>query len=180
MSVCDTCRLDDCATLRRLCHCLCHDVPEKEAPPLATFWAIMRGEGPFTEQSQYFKASTSSRGPSWVKDLGTARIYSKLSHAKAKVTALANAPWNAGKPIPVIVEFVVNDVRVIDQKERVAEVQAKKAREASAHDRWVHRLQVKNARDNVKNALLELARLTGDASGRKHGPDCGCKSCVGM
>jgi hypothetical protein len=174
MPLCESCASDGPVFHDDNCTCYCHDELAEGDPPLAVFWAIRNDKG------EYFKTSTSTSGPRWVKDLGTARIYSKLSHAKAKVTTYANESWNAGKPIPDIVEFIVNDVRVIDQRDRVAEVRAKKARESATTRQALHDLAVREARENAKKALAELAKLTGNNSGRKHEFDCGCKSCVGM
>jgi hypothetical protein len=173
MSMCPACINDDCDDedvvegRNTVCDCACH-APE---PPLAIFWAIRN------EKGEYFKTGTSSSSPRWVKDLGLARIYSKLGPARGKVTALANLDWNADNPIADIVEFVVNDVRVIDQKERVAKSQAKKAHKEA--DRKIRTMQVtfEDAQREFNEARARLNALKGP---RVHDVDCGCKSCVGM
>ena len=159
MGTCWTCQQDNCDDIdvrvargSVQCSCPCHKPEVKE--PIAVFYAVRNDKG------EYFKTCSSHSPSRWVKDLSTARIYSTLGTARAKVTALANLKWNANKPIADIVEFVVTDVRVIDQKERVAGSQVKKARKEAERQVRLDKWRLEGAQQEFDRAQRELHRLS--------------------
>lgn len=144
-----------------------------ESPaPLATFYMVRN------EKGEYYRTYAQSRCSGWVKDLKDGRLWTSLGPAKGKITNLANSYPKL--PVPELVEFVVTEVRVVDQTERVAQAKVKKAEEEAKRNAWIKQERLKDAQAEFDRAQAKLNKLKGTPTERVHGPDCGCKSCVGM
>ncbi len=92
-----------------------------------TFYAVRNNRG------EYYRTYTSSgRRAGWVKDLKSAKVWTKRGMAHARITAIANE--NPRLPIPELVEFIAGQPNIIKQDERVAKMKLRKQREVAARD----------------------------------------------
>jgi len=124
---------------------------DEQKEPLATFYAVRNDKG------EYYKTYSTNSRRKWVKDLKDAKLWTREGQAKGKITAFTNEFPKA--PVPELVEFIVREVNIVDQKERVAQTRQKKAtkdaeREAS-HKQWL----VKEAEYELKIAKANLEKL---------------------
>ncbi len=136
------------------------------------FYAIRNREGKF------FKTYKNSSPAGWVDELAKARIYAKESMARGKVTAYSNT--HPREPVPDIVEFHVTEIRVIDQKSRVAEAKNKKLEEEIQKKKMIAQRQLEEAEKAFNDAKKKLLKLK-SSDGLWVPCTCGsCKSCMGM
>ena len=101
-----------------------------EPKPLATFYAVRHPDG-----KQYYRTRLHNQAAGWKPNLEDARLWTKLGTARSNITALSRPGF-----VPDLVEFVVTEVRVVDQKERVAKAKAerdrKEAERVAAEKKW--------------------------------------------
>lgn len=94
----------------------------------------------------------------WNVDLIDAKLYTKLSQARARVTFFANNYKNF--PVLELVEFQAIQVKVIDETQRVISVQHKKQLEVEnrkkSHAEW----ELKQAQAALDEAQAKIDRLT--------------------
>jgi hypothetical protein len=154
------------------CGCT-HGAPEPIVPtqePLAVFYAVRNDKG------EYYRMYDKNRSTGWKKDLADAKLWTRIGPAKGKITALSHGKG----PIPELVEFIVREVRVVDQRVRVAEAKRKLEEEEIKRQAAIKALRLQAAQSDYDRAKSRLEKLKGIPVVRVHGPDCGCKSCVGM
>ena len=85
------------------------------------------------QAGKYFRAKGyGGYGDTWVAEIDSARIYTKIKTARAQVTYFANAYPQYGTPD--LVKLVVTDVVVVDETARVEEQRAKKKRAEARHE----------------------------------------------
>lgn len=116
------------------------------------FYVVRNHQGFF-----YKTYSNSSTSSGWKKDLAVAKIYSKLSMARATVTRLANR--FPKQPVPELVEFHVSEVRVVPQEERVAESRLKKQEEDARRNTLYAERRLKEAESAMQRAQDEAESL---------------------
>jgi hypothetical protein len=138
--------------------------------PLAVFYAIRN------EKGQYWRTYDKYRSPGWKDNLEDAKLWTRIGPAKAKITALSHGKG----PVPELVEFVVREVRVVDQNARIAEFRKKQEAEQVAAAEAYRREALRQAQSDYDRALARLKKVKGVSVEREHGSDCGCKSCMGM
>ena len=92
----------------------------------ATFYVVMNSDGKFFRAKGY-----GGRGDTWVKELQNAKVYTRVQPARACVTWFAN--HHPKFPPPRLVRFVVGSVEVVDERDRLAKVQAAKAKAESRY-----------------------------------------------
>lgn len=143
---------------------------KEEAGPIATFYAVRNNKGEY-----YRTYAQGGRRSGWVKELTDARLWTTIGPAKGKITALSNE--HPKDPVPELIEFVVREVNVVDQKARVAQAKVKKAREDAERVERQRLYELQYAQSEFDKAKSRLDKLKRD---EPHDPDCGCKSCVGM
>lgn len=138
--------------------------------PLAVFYAMQN------EYGEYYRTNKSgSGGARWVKDLKAARLWTTAGQARSKITTYSNE--NPKAVVPELVEFIVTEVRVVDQKARVAASREKKAIEQAAARARIEQWHLARAEEAYQRAKRELEKIKGAV---KHDDDCTCKSCMGM
>ncbi len=116
-----------------------------------TFYVIRNEEG------KYYKTYKNYSRAGWVEDIASARIYAKESMPRGKVTVYSNQ--NPKEPIPEIVEMKVGEVKVIDQKARVAQAKLKKAHEVAERKKFERTWELKAAQERLREAEREIERL---------------------
>lgn len=108
---------------------------------------------------KWYRTYSNRRCAGWVKELATARIYTKKGQAQGKITVLANQ--NRKMPAPDLVEFELKEVNVIKQASRVEAARAKKQLEIenrnAAHAQW----KLQEAQRQLHLAQTNLAKLQG-------------------
>ena len=129
--------------------------------PVATFYAVRSG-------GQYYHSYSRAGSTGWVDKVDKvedASVWTRRGPAQGMVTRLSALPEppRTGPaprlPVPELVEFVVTEVRVIDQASRVAEAQAKKERELAAQKKACHEREVDKARGELARAAERLKKL---------------------
>jgi len=106
-------------------------VPPEPAAPLATFYAV-RCNG------KYYHTYSRAGSTGWRDKVEDGKVWTRKGPAQAMVTKLSSVPvgprLNAPQQpsVPELIEFMVTEVRVVDQAARVAEAKAKKEREDAA------------------------------------------------
>jgi hypothetical protein len=113
--------------------------------PLLVFYGIRNKEGKWYRSKGY-----GGYGDTWVDDIKKAKVWSKISPARAQITFFANKWPEYG--IPDLIQLNVNNISVIDEKDRVAKAIQKKKEEELKHQ--INRLQ-----RNVNHSLSEKNRL---------------------
>jgi hypothetical protein len=74
---------------------------------------------------QYYRTGAHSKRAGWVKDIGDAKIWTNISHARSMVTRQASET-KAGSAVPELVEFHVTEVKVVDQTSRIQKAKLEK------------------------------------------------------
>ena len=98
-------------------------------------------------------------GGSWVDDFTKAKIYTKISVARSRVSFFATRWPEYG--VPDLIELVVGECRVIKEEERVAKViKDKKTFEENRNVREMKR-KLKQAKLDVERAQKEFDKLKG-------------------
>ena len=129
--------------------------PVPSVSPLATFYAV-RSNGKY-----YRTYSRASAAAGWIDKLEDARLWTKQGQAQGKITALSRiakthkGPGHA--PIPELVEFIVTEIRVVDQTDRVAK--ACQARVLAARALAQKQRDLLDAQRDLKRATDHLLRL---------------------
>lgn len=136
--------------------------------PTITLYAIRNSKG------EWFRAKGRDGygKKTWNEDLNIAKLYTKLSQARARVTFFANNYKDF--PVPQLVEFQATQVRVVDETERVAKAKLKKQLEVENRKKIHAEVELKHAQAALAEAKAKIKKLT------EHRADCACKSCVGM
>jgi hypothetical protein len=108
--------------------------------PSLTIYAIRRADG------EYFRSvGYNGQGARWRCSLAEAKLYSKLSQARARVTFFASR----GLPAPEIVALTLTAAEVLPEAERVAKVMEKKKAEKE-------RRELREAEERLRAAELDL------------------------
>lgn len=108
-------------------------------------------------KGQYFRAKGfSGSGESWVNDINKAKIYGKISGARGTVTYFAQ---DTKYPVPEIVKLTVTGMEVIDEKDRVEKVLAKKAREKDEQEKRRAKRDLEDAERRLADAQRNLDKL---------------------
>jgi hypothetical protein len=90
--------------------------------PLLVFYGIRNKEGKWYRSKGY-----GGHGDTWVDDIKKAKVWSKISPARAQITFFANKWPEYG--IPDLIQLNVNNISVIDEKDRVTKAIQKKKEE---------------------------------------------------
>lgn len=110
------------------------------------------------DEGKWFRAKgRSGRGNTWVDELKNARIYNKLSPARATVTFFANH-YKEYKT-PELVKLVVSDVVVIDETERVEKAKEKKRVADENREVRVKKWELERAQNALEEAKKRLEAL---------------------
>lgn len=108
-------------------------------------------------KGQFFRAKGfSGSGESWVNDINKAKIYGKIGGARGTVTYFAQ---DTNYPVPEIVKLTVSGMEVIDEKDRVAKVLAKKAREKEEQLQRKAKRDLEDAERRLADAQRNLNKL---------------------
>lgn len=126
----------------------------KISPLLATFYAVRNQKG------QFYRTYDKNRSSGWKDKLEDARLWTTLSPARSKVTALANEYPNL--PVPELVEFIVREVNVVDQRERVAKTRQKKQEEKARNEEYWKKAAVVEAQKELEAVQAKLKKLRGE------------------
>jgi hypothetical protein len=110
-------------------------------------------------KGQYFRAKGfSGSGDSWVNDINKAKIYGKIGGARGTVTYFAQ---DTKYPVPEIVKLTVTGMEVIDEKDRVAKVLAKKAKQREEQVKRKAQRDLEDAQRRLDDAQKNLNRIKG-------------------
>lgn len=121
---------------------------------LLSVYAIRNYDG------KWFRANgQSGYGDTWVDDLVKAKLYPRISQARSRVTYFANA--NRELPVPQLVEFVVTEMRVMDEAARVDNARKQKDLREVQRQRADARWALENAQRDLARAQEKIDRLRG-------------------
>jgi len=123
-------------------------------PPPVTFYAV-RCAG------KYYHTYSRCNNSGWRDKLEDAKVWTRKGPAQGMVTRLSDQLVHKGPgPAPKVelVEFIVAEVRVIDQTTRVAEARLRKDREEAAHRAAAREQEITRAKDDVERALARLRK----------------------
>ena len=126
------------------------------APPKATLllYAIRNSKG------EYFRAKGRDGygKKSWVPDLIDAKLYAKVSQARARITYFANN--NPQKlPVPELIEFKAVEERVIDETDRVRDAKRKKELEVENRKKAQAKWELEQAQKQLAAAQAKIDKL---------------------
>lgn len=108
-------------------------------------YVVQNQEGKFFRSKGY-----SGYGDTWVDNVQNAKIYTKLSQARSRVTWFYNTYPKYG--IPNILKLGINTVEILDEKDRVLKaVNAKRVREDRFHIRQAEHA-LKRSKDELDRA----------------------------
>lgn len=129
-----------------------HGAPAK---PTLVFYAIKN------EHDEWYKTySSGGRRRGWKKNIVDARIYAGLATARAKVTSLANEfPM---QPIPMLVELVVTEQRIVNQEDRVAKSRHEKEKKDAERQLRSREWEIECAQRQLEEAQAKLAKFSRD------------------
>lgn len=96
-------------------------------------------------------------GVHWVADPERARLYPRLSQARARVTFYANL--RPTEPRLVIVEFTADNARDLDETERLAKVVERERVKRETREVRARRLEVEAAHRALRAAEEKLRKL---------------------
>lgn len=131
------------------------------------FYAI--ANRPDLDGAKWYRTYSPHNEAGFVDDVADAKIWARKSLAQGKCTRLGNEAY--------LIEFVVEKVNVVDQRERLRELAEKKRRAEEQRRKTQAEREIDDALRALKAAQDKVARLTG---GHKYDDQCGCKSCMGM
>lgn len=115
-----------------------------------TFYLVVNSDGQYFRRKGYCGS-----GDSWVKEIGKARVYSKINGARGVVTFFSNNPKY---PIPKIVKMSVTAVEVIDETARVTAQKEKERRAAEESEVRETQRQIRELEVTLRNTRERLAR----------------------
>jgi hypothetical protein len=125
---------------------------QEQSAPIATFYAIRNDKGEY-----YRTYAQGGQRSGWVKNLTEGRVWTTVGPARGKITALSNeSPKNQ---VPELIEFVVREVNVVDQKMRVAESRVKKQLELQNRKKTTAELELQQALRAVVTAQTKVDSL---------------------
>lgn len=128
-----------------------HGMPEQPTDEQLILYAIKN------EKGEWYKTYSTTRNRGWKKKLTEAKIWSRAGQARAKLTALANE--YPALPPPLLVEFVVTQVRVVDQTERVAQSRLEAQRKRKQYEEELAKQRLEDAQRRLARAQLDLSQL---------------------
>lgn len=111
------------------------------------------------KEGKYFRAKGyGGYGQTWVDNIKSARLYSKIGAARAIVTFFASKYPSYG--VPEILRLTVSGMTVVDDKDRVTKVleTKRKAEETRGVREAAHKLKV--AKEHFEKAKDRLAKLS--------------------
>ena len=160
MGRCFSCCQENCG-FHKSCSCSCHREDEqsvavtlpRELAPLATFYAVRNAKGEF-----YRTYAQGGRGSGWVKELTDARLWTTIGPAKSKITTLSNQ--NPKDVVPELIEFIVREIKVVNQNARVAEAKVKKQIEIENRKKAHAERELQQAQKALVEAQAKINRLT--------------------
>ncbi|MFA5130592.1 MAG: hypothetical protein WC477_06830 [Patescibacteria group bacterium] len=118
-------------------------------------FAVQNSEGKWFHRKGY-----GGYGETWCEEQHKARIYTKLSQARAQVTYFAN--HFPSYPVPHVVRLVVGSVEVVDESERVSKVKRNKEVADAKRNAAKHKRVLEKAFLDSQAANEELRRLTAE------------------
>jgi hypothetical protein len=124
---------------------------EPPGPVVATFYAVRN------EKGQFYRTYDKNRSSGWKDELEDAKLWTRIGPAKSKITALSNE--NPKLPVPELVEFVVREVKVVDQRARVAVAKEKREREEAERARAHKQQQFVDAQYELARAQARVEKL---------------------
>lgn len=122
--------------------------------PLAIFYAVRNDKGEY-----YRTYAQGGRRSGWVKELTDARLWTTIGPAKGKITALSNE--RPKEPVPELVEFIVREVNIVDQTQRIADAKVKKARDEAEAAARCKQAELQFAQAEYDRARARLEKLKG-------------------
>lgn len=128
-----------------------HGEPEQPADEQLVLYAIKN------EKGEWYKTYSTTRSRGWKKTLKEAKIWSRGGQARAKLTALANE--HPSLPAPLLIEFVVTQVRVVDQTERIAQSRLEAQRKRKQYEEELAKRRLDDAQRRLARAQLDLSQL---------------------
>lgn len=117
--------------------------------PIATFYVIRN------ERGEYYSTRWNR---SWVKDLIDARVYAAAGPARGKITRISNE--NMSAPVPELVELIVREVNIVDQKDRVAQARLNKQLEIENRQKAKALWDLNEAKRALSEAQAKIEKLT--------------------
>lgn len=126
------------------------ELPTTPPAPLATFYAVRD-----PSSGKFYRTYSTHHSSGWIDKLEDARLWTRAGQAKSKITALSNE----GKFTPELVEFIVTEVKVVDQKERVAQAKVEKARKEAERLAWIKNERLRQAQSEYDKAKDRLEKL---------------------
>lgn len=114
------------------------------------------------KEGKWFRAKGyGGYGETWVSELKRARIYNKIGPARATVSYFANEHPKYG--IPDIVQFVVTEVKVLDETARVEKQRQKKAEAEARYKEQQAKCEFEQAQKALEAAPAKVNALKGKA-----------------
>jgi hypothetical protein len=113
------------------------------------FFGVRNRDGQWFRRKGY-----GGSGDSWVVDLKKARIYNKIGPARAVVSFFAERYPSYG--VPAIVEFKVQESRVIDETERFQKKQQLEMKKAGTRKIEMNRERLQRAQEDFRKAQEEF------------------------
>lgn len=136
-------------------------------PEMYTFYAVADNQD--LKKARWYRTYSWRKGSGFVDSLDNAKIWTKRRLAQAKCTNLGVGVF--------LVEFIAGKVNIIDQRECLAQAAEKKRLEEERRRQLAAKRELADAKRALKAVQDKVNKLRGP---RKHAPDCGCKSCMGM
>lgn len=120
-----------------------------EPKPLATFYAVRHPDG-----KQYYRTYSKHHQAGWVDNLEDARLWTREGTARGNITGLSRPNF-----VPDLIVFVVTEVKVVDQKERIAKAQAEKKRRAEEQRAAEKKWRLEEAERRLAAAQRDVEKL---------------------
>lgn len=151
MERCYSCSQENCRN--HDCGCSCHweTQPVKQAAPPAPFVFYAVAENVNYRHTRWYQTYGNKKAAGWVDSIGDAKVWSRRGLAQAKCTSLGGAAQ--------LVEFVVTEIRVIDQNEHRRKLEEKKLKKATEQRAGERLRELADAEEALRLAQEKLERL---------------------
>lgn len=118
-----------------------------------TVYAVRNAKG------EWMRSTGMGGGKHWVTNVCDAKLYTKLSQARGRVTFWANA--YPATPHPQIVAFtmLLTDAKVLEETDRVAQAKMKKATSRVEQVRRDARRRLEEAKATIQRAEAEIQSI---------------------
>lgn len=115
-------------------------------------YAVMNHEGKWLRAKGF-----GGYGETWIKDIQKAKFYGRIGPARGRVTFFAKRWTN--HPVPEIVEITSTDFKVLDEKNRVANVDRKEKMRAAKAELARKKKEIEDAHSQLIAAEKKIREL---------------------